>query len=172
MIRFLVCISLCSVFGCSAVGHVPQHISPEKNIIVHSSVLAQGGSVLIVPFSAGQGVFASEELNRSALIIVRGIKDGLTENTGRFQVQSEAADQPPDLLVTGRIERLETQGSLWRYIGGRRYRVIKVIGKVVDKQGVMVAMFQRTLKKSYGEMSEIDFLLQVGKEIGAFLQCN
>jgi len=52
--------------------------------IINASRLEQGGTLLILPFSAGEGVEANEKLDKSALMVVRGILDILDEEESNY----------------------------------------------------------------------------------------
>ncbi len=169
---YIVVILLIVMVGCSFVSKEHELSSSSvKGRIIQPSALDQGGNVLIVPFSAGTHAFSSEELDKSALIIVRGIQDGLQQSSSQqFRVIYDFSESDyPDLRIIGRIQRQEAQGQWKRYVGLKRKRFIEVEGKVLDDNDVLVATFHYSVGKPYVDISETNFLLQVGKDIGLFL---
>ena len=169
--KYVIFLMLCVFSGCAfaprEAGRVPQNAGGR---IIRAEAFVQGGDVQIVPFTPGVHTAASEKFNKSALIVLRGVEDGLTKSGRPFRVryQSEPSREA-DLTITGRIVRLETRGGWKRYIGLSRKRYIELHGKVIDAGGGLAAEFYHILEKPYAEMSEAEFLLSAGEDIGKFL---
>ena len=85
-------------------------------------------------------------------------------------IYDQKAAQNPELLITGRIERLETRDGWMRYVGGSRKRFSEVRGKVLDENNALVAIFHYEMEKRYQDISEVDFLLKMGEDVGKFLK--
>lgn len=165
--------------GCGCAARSPQGL-PYQSLsgigvqgkILQPDILAAGGKVLIVPFSAGVYTAASEELDRAALLMMRGMIDGLNDAGGRFQVLDLArsdGDQP-DIVITGNIERLGVRENWMRYFGKSRERQIEFHGRAVDRQGELIAVFSYVLKMRYQDITQTDFLLKAGYDAGLFLR--
>jgi len=136
---------------------------------IRPEILRSGGRVVIVPFSAGPDVSASDELNQAALVMIRGMMDGFDARDGRFQVVDQRWEGRPDLLITGRVERFEIEGKWKRYFGGSRRRRLQVSGRVVDGGGELVAAFSYDVSARYQDVSQVDFLLKAGRAVADFL---
>lgn len=157
--------------GCSFLSRQVRLAPVVKGDIINADDLEKGGVVEVVPFSAGFNAVAGEELDKAALVIIRGIEQELTSDGAKFQMSyQKGVDQRSDLIMVGRIDRFETYDGWKRYLGGARKRMIKVSGKVLDSSGNIVADFEHQLSKKYGDMSHNDFLLKVGRDIGQFLK--
>jgi len=167
---FGICV-LCLVAGCSFTS---RHSAADgvRGQVVRPEILTAGGTVRIIPFSPGVRAAASEELDTSAVIMVRGIMDGLNADGRRFQVQDVGDSAEPDLMITGYIQRMGTSGGWKRYVGGSRRRFVDVQGKVCDRKGNPVAVFQHRVQARYQDMSQQDLMLKVGRDIGEFLVRN
>ncbi|MEW5894680.1 MAG: hypothetical protein AB1650_02815 [Candidatus Omnitrophota bacterium] len=137
-----------------------------KKTVVHPQGLSKGGDVLILPFSAGTAVRATEDLDRIALILVRGVEDGMHECSGFEFVRDPAKAAEADLIIQGRIERFDVVDRWMRYFGGRRKRLISIEGELSDGDGVTLGFFKLKNIKNYQDMSETSFLLATGKAIG------
>jgi hypothetical protein len=68
--------------------------------------LAKGGKVLVVPFSAGKNIEASDQLDHVALMIVKGIADTLASGEP-FRILVEQDAQSADFVIKGRIVQME-----------------------------------------------------------------
>lgn len=165
-------ICLCFVLmGCSFLPNHSGESSDVRGRIIQPEVLARGGVVEVVPFSAGVHAAAGEGIDKAALLIIRGVGNGLKDGNDRFKMSYEPdIDQLADLRVIGRIEQFDTRDRWKRYVGGTRKRFISVKGKVLDRNGSVIAVFEHDLKKRYQDMTHVNFLLQVGEDIGLFLR--
>jgi hypothetical protein len=172
--RFITTFLLCFLLGC---GFLPKaghdhglDLTAVQGQIIQPEVLRAGGGVSIVPFSAGVHTLATEELDGAALILVRGIQDGLMEGRSSIEFLSDGElVSNPKMIITGHIERMEIRGGWKRYIGGSRERLIEIDGKVVDAKGELVAVFHHMVRVRYQDMSQTDAVLKIGYEIGQFL---
>lgn len=164
---------IAGVSGCSVISRSARcDGSRVSGQIIDSAVLERDARIAIVPFSAGVEARASEELDRASLLVLRGIQDGLEAAGSPLYVVSQetAADlDPPDLQIIGRIECYETRDRWLRYIGGQRKRRIELRGRVLTRQGNLVAEFIYERQRPYAQMSEVEFLLEAGRAVGMFL---
>jgi hypothetical protein len=179
MRRFLGLYLLILFLGCGCAARSQQGL-PYQSLsgigvqgkILQPDILAAGGKVLIVPFSAGVYTAASEELDRASLVMMRGMIDGLNDASGRFQVLDlvRGDGTQPDIVITGNIERFEVRKNWMRYFGRSRERLIEFHARVVDQRGELLAVFSYVLKTRYQDMTQTDFLLKAGYDAGLFLR--
>jgi len=65
-IVFLIALNGCSFLGKKNPGYAKKKSLLEYGKVINIKKLSQGGNVLLVPFSSGKGVEASEEIDKIA----------------------------------------------------------------------------------------------------------
>jgi len=118
----------------------------EKGKIVNAQKLKQGKNIVIIPFKAGVGVEASDDMDKIALMIVKGIYDAFDyDKTGKhahFNILTAEDIQKPDLVVKGHITEVVKRSKFKRWIMLKSKKSIGIKGKVVDVQtGEAVVIF-------------------------------
>lgn len=157
---------MCSGCGFFAKEKTVQPALPRDRVImvVQPERLAQGGKLLITPFVAGVGVTASDDLDRVALRIVKGMIDGLMENQVPFEILVAQNAATAELNLEGRITQKKQPSRLRRWIGGRKVLIVE--GQMTDvRTGRPVLRFSHQLKAAPGESFE-DLGIRLGHELG------
>ena len=92
----------------------------EKGRIVDVQRLQRKQSIAIVPFKAGVGVVASEESDKIALTIVKGISDAFAyDRSGKhkhFNILTAESSQKADLLIQGYITDMKSSSKISRWV--------------------------------------------------------
>jgi|GEM_PF-994742 len=165
----------CSFFHHRKVAPAPVRVVAVRPVVANGKViqpqrLKRGGTLVIVPFSAGEGVAASAELDRVALMIVKGAADALQGDNRLFTVVFADQAANSDLAVQGHITAQKKFRVLrkwrWQDIG----RELSVEGKVIDvKTQEPVASFSHTIISRVPEKSFADLADTIGQDIVQFL---
>lgn len=137
-------------------------IQPEK--------LASGGHLLVVPFTAGVGVAANEDLDRISLQIIRGIADTLEVQGSPFKLLVDADSQEADLVIKGRVTLLDQHKKIKALPGKVRIKSIRVEGSVLGVEDeALLAKFYETSKSNNQNDSFEAMGYRIGVAIGKFL---
>lgn len=124
---------------------------------------------MVVPFSAGPNVEANEDLDKIALMIVRGILDTIGENHDTLRlVYSEQDD--PDLVLDGRVVALNHPSTLKKWTLMDTKKFLAVEGKLVDYEtGYAVVYFSDEQKAKKGSEDQRLLGLRAGQNIGKYI---
>ena len=121
---------------------------------------------MIVPFSAGPGVTASDELDRIALRIVQGMADGLQEAGAPFEVLSAADAASAELIIQGRIVRWTAAERSGSWFFKKRRQSISVEGKIMDRTSGEPLLFF-VFEKSASGMAQEDLAVVAGRDLAS-----
>ncbi len=162
--------------GCSSHRNLKVPKASEPSILAQALVfqkekLAKGGKLLIVPFSAGENVQASDQLDHVSLMIVKGIADALGSSGIPFKILAGQDAQRADFVIRGRIIQLEEKKHFskpWQ----RKLKSysLQVEGTVlgVDNEEILAKFSQAKTAKSQTDYFET-LGYDIGVEIGRFL---
>ena len=164
------------LIGCGWFGS--KHAAPLKKAefikteqIVDAHRLKKGGKVLIIPFSAGVGVEATNDLDRGALMIVKGIADVLKEEGSFFKILDSNNAQDADFIIKGHFVGLrEKTDATLLFFKKQKIYYADVEGKISDpKSGETLLVFADS-KKTEGENETLkDLGYAIGLDIGHFI---
>lgn len=157
VVKAVFCMSLFLIVGCSHIPFVGKSAKSsttvkkndsserkplesvkyvEKGSIVDSLRLQKKQNIVIVPFTAGVGVEASDELDGVALMIIKGISDTFaTDRTGKhnhFNILTAENAQNADLVVQGRVTQMTTSSKVSRWVLFKGEKKLGVEGKMLD----------------------------------------
>ena len=105
------------LFGCGGMkAGLP--VRPGDEIAPVVKRLGSGGKLLIIPFSAGEGVEASRELDQIALMIVKGIGEELERTQAPFVLVSEKESREADFILEGHISQQNQPGGFHKWMPG------------------------------------------------------
>lgn len=145
-----------------------------KRRIVDAQRLQQGQNLAIIPFKAGVGVEANEELDRVALMIVKGISDVFTDNRGGkddyFNILTAENSQKADLIIRGHITAIRRLSRVSRWALMKKEKSLDVDGKMTDaRTGETVLIFadRAKTKKKTEDYKQLGY--RIGKKIGRFI---
>jgi len=182
---FLIFLSLCLItscilsgcssklfsFGRSQKSIIADEISTENHVkIVDPKRLREGGSLYIVPFVPGQGVEANTEVNKIALMLVKGLTECLREGSIPYVILSPEDAKKADMILSGHITRFEKTKGVKNWIPGQKSSFLEVSGKMRDeKTNGLILHFRvpEVQKKQTVDFNSWGYELgrQIGKEI-------
>lgn len=141
----------------------------KKGRVIDAPRLQQGGNIVAIPFKAGVGVEANQELDRIALTIVKGIADALEDDReSRFNILTAEDPQIADFIIQGHITKSDGPSRVRRWMLLKGQKTLGITGKVIDAQsGEAVAVFSDTAKTKEEDFKGLGY--HVGKNIGLFV---
>ena len=154
--------------------------SEEKNLTVSSAPrsegkegirLSQGTKLLIVPFTAGSAVEATEELDKIALMMVKGIAETVAESGKSVEIVDGEQANKVDFILRGHVTEIEeTGGGLSRWWGKPQQKILGVEVALVDyKTNRVVAHFVQQKESAQPNVNYRTLGLELGREIGQSL---
>jgi hypothetical protein len=174
ILRLLFIIFVISVTGCSwfqkGKPATPPPVKPvsrvEGNRIIDAVRLSKGGKLLIKPFMAGIGVAATDELDKAALMIVKGVSLELMNRKTPFEVLTAKNANEAELILSGHIVRKEESGRIRKWTFHGQEKILAVKGELVDvKTGRTVVLFNHT----HTSTEEYATFRGMGEDIGQWL---
>ena len=146
----------------------------NKGRIVDAKALQQKQKLAIMPFKAGANVEASDELDRVALMIIKGISDAFLRsqdgNHGHFQILTAENFSEADLIVRGHITDLISPSKIRRLLPLKAKKTLGVAGKILKSEtGEVVLIFndREASDDTQDDYSQIGY--RIGKNIGEFI---
>jgi len=146
----------------------------DKGRIVNADKLKQGRNIAIIPFTAGEGAESTDELDRVALMIIKGVVDALADDkTGKhahFKILMAENSKDADLIVNGHITAMGGPSKLkqWMPLSGKNK--LSVEGKITDIQsGEAVVIFTDSVLTKTGDDDYKQLGYDLGKNIGRFI---
>ena len=142
----------------------------DTNKIIDPQKIKQGGGLLIIPFKAGEGVEANEELNKVALMMVKGIAEELSLNSSPFKILTAENADSADLMIKGHVMKMGQTRGPKKWIPGQNAITLKVTGELIDKKTqkrVLVFSQQRMGKQPLEDFKSLGKAL--GYDIGHFI---
>ena len=161
-------------FGCS---HIPKKTtvpsSPDDGVVgrvLDSASLRQGGKILIIPFTAGEGVAATDDLDKISLRLVRGLSVAL-EGQQKFVVLSGDKAQDADFVIKGRIVRVKEKKGMPQFLKARTaMRYLSVEGEVVARKGSQTLAYFSNEAKNRDQSEKLEIMAErLGTNIGEFI---
>lgn len=146
----------------------------DKGRIVNAQRLKEGKNLAIIPFKAGVDVEANEELDKTALMIVKGISDAFAEDhTGKhayFNILTAENSSEANLIAKGHIVKMTRLSKIRRWISFNRKKILSVSGKITDiKTGETVLIFTDHAESNVKSEEYRELGYRIGKNIGRFI---
>lgn len=125
---------------------------------------------MIVPFSPGVNVAATEQLEGVALRVVKGTGEGLAQKNSNLQVLLNDTAANAELVIKGRVvSMLEPKGMKNKLFKNGR-RVLAVKGELMDlRTNKAIAFFSFAQTAASAQESFEDLGVKIGAEIANFL---
>lgn len=138
--------------------------------VVKAERLRQGGKLIIIPFTAGPGVAATDELDRIVLRVIKGIIDVMGTEQSPIEVVTSASKETADLLMKGNVIELTEPGGFGKWLRFKKDLSLGIDGQIVDqKTGDTVLVFSKRKKGKPAEGGYYALGEQIGQEIGQFI---
>src|SRR3989338_3960323 len=159
-----------SVREAAAAARVVKDTFVQDGKIIDADSLGQGGKVLIVPFTAGAGIEAGEQLDKIALMTVKGMADMLKGDVPGFEILDNANASQARFIVKGRVVEMKSGSRFTRFILKTAKISLGVEGRMIDaKTQRTVLVFTHRLQARRGEKDRRQLGYQIGQDIGRFI---
>ena len=176
-LRYLFCLILVCLVG--PMGCAWFHVSERKNAAISSVIdnpntqefdLPAGAKLLLVPFSAGPLVEATDELDKVTLTIIKGISEAVDES-GKPLKLMEDRNQGPDFMLKGHVVEMKESsagiGSLW---GSPRRKLLGIEANLIDaKTERMICHFSDRKGQARPGITFRALGLELGRALGQSL---
>lgn len=146
----------------------------DEGLIVNAQKLKQGRNIAIIPFTAGVGAVSTDDLDRAALMIVKGVSDAFADDkTGKhahFNLLTVENSKDADLVVKGHIIAMSEPSKFKKWTPLSNKRKLSVEGKITDIQsGETVVIFtdHEQAKAKDDGFKQLGY--DIGKNIGRFI---
>ena len=124
----------------------------------------------IIPFRAGAGVAATSELEKAALMFVKGLSEALASQGSSFTIVPADQVDSADLVIQGHITTFKQLQGLKHRLLGKNQSILKMEGKMVDQKTnkeVFYFVEQEASEKKDSDLKE--FGLTIGRGVGEFM---
>lgn len=176
LLKLLFITSFIGCAGCSWLGHKPAvSLEEETNPylssgkIINKDLLKKGGKLVVIPFKAGPGVEENDQLDKIALMIVKGIADELG-SSGSLEVVTGDKAKDADFILEGHVTSLGRTAKLKRWTTFQDKTELAVKGRIsAVKTKEMVAVFSDDRQSKYKGETQQQLGLMLGQDIGKFI---
>jgi hypothetical protein len=128
--------------------------------VVNSAAFQKGGTLSLGPFNPGPGAAADNETDQLSLMIIKGIKDTLPDNTTNFTIQTDQ-QKDPDCILEGHIVDFGRKGHLAH---------LAVNGEIwLQGTGEKIFLFQTSVIIDVKNQSPKTEAYQIGEAIAHFI---
>lgn len=166
----IILVFLCFCLGCASakIKEPPPEAPLTSFKILNEASLQKAGKLIIAPFRAGVNVEANEELNKIALMVVKGITEGIKEqNENNFEILSYAQAQDADLIIEGHITKLTKPSRINRMGLGDKKISLGLEGNMVNLEtGEKVLIFSDLEERDQKGNTHQDIAYAMGRSIG------
>ena len=138
--------------------------------IVKEDEFKKGGTLAILPFKAGVNAVASQQLDRVALMIVKGMIDYLSEQKTPFTVLTTEDQGRPQLVIEGYVDDFSPSGKMSRVVLRNKKTTLSVSGQmVITGTRDRLLVFQHTKSMPDPKKDGFDVAYQTGQDLGRFI---
>ena len=138
--------------------------------ILDDQLLRQGGKVLIVPFKAGVNVAADDELDKIALMMVKGIAEALMEKGATFEILGPDRAREADFIVSGYVTGVGQSSRFSRWMFEKPCVSLQVEGRIIQAASQKnVAVFTDEERADSRKKDHKQLGYDIGKDIGRFI---
>lgn len=142
----------------------------DNGKVIDPESLTSGGTLLVLPFKAGQGIAANEKLDKVALRVIRGLLDAVeaADSTSPFTIVFNEDQGKADYILDGYITGMESPSRFQRWFFGKQRRTLQVEGEITGRDKINpVIVFTDTVKKEDTDFYALG--LTAGRHIGNFI---
>jgi hypothetical protein len=176
-IFFLSCLAAgCGWFSGKPTAAVSASIEPQAPVtfvrdgkVVDAQPLKEGGKIVVIPFKAGAGVEATDQLDQTALMLVKGIADLLRKEGVPFVVLTDENAVDADFIIQGHITKIKKPAFVNRWILLNGKIGLDVEGRMLEaRSNRTILVFEhgkraRVREKDYKQLGYL-----VGEDIARF----
>lgn len=173
---------VCLISGCAWIGKNSVVSQNSRNDTIFSSEYVQtgkvldtkrltdGGNLLIIPFNAGTGVAATDELDTIALMIVKGMTLVLKEEGSSLKVLVADNADTFDMMIKGQVVTMETPKRFKKWVFRKKMRRLGVEGRLVGRdKGRVILKFSHQREMPHDDQSLEQMGMAIGEDIGRFI---
>lgn len=141
-----------------------------KTKVVDSQRLKTGGSLVMIPFRAGSGIAQTLELERIALMFVKGFTEAIEEKKGPLRVIAPKEINSADFILKGHVVKLTQTKSAAKWFSKPRDSEIALEGEMIEqKTGRTVFTFSDRRKVMQENPNHRNLAFQIGRDMASVL---
>lgn len=138
--------------------------------VVDAKPLKDGGKIVVISFKAGAGVEATDQLDQTALMLVKGIVDLLHKEGAPFEVLTGENAADADFIIKGHITKFKKPSFVNRWILLNRNIGIEVEGRMLEaRSNRTILVFAHGQRARVREKDHKQLGYLVGEDIARFL---
>jgi len=142
----------------------------ESGKILDADRLRQGGKLVIVPFKAGAGVEANNDLDKISLMIVKGAAQAFKNQSPHFEILLSDNAQDADFVIEGHVTGIKKRSKMKKWMPGRHWRSVSVEGKMIDQTtGDTILIFKDKKETRKETEDHLQLGLGIGEDVGRFI---
>ena len=155
-------------------GNIQHAKFVDEGRIANSKLLTKGRDIAFVPFKAGVAAEASQQLDKIALRIVKGISDAfLNDRSGKhahFNILTIKNTVDADIYVKGYITLMKQSPKFKKWILMKEKKTLGVSGKLLDvKTGETLVIFKDQEESVSRDEGYNELGYRIGINIGQFI---
>lgn len=138
--------------------------------IINREAFLKGGTLVVLPFKAGEDAMANPQLDRVALMLAKGVIDYLDEQRTPYQVLTTQDQGRPQMIIDGYIHDFNRPGRISRWIFRNKQTRLRISGQMVLSDGKeRVMVFQADKSLADPKRDGLDVAYQTGQDLGRFI---
>ena len=138
--------------------------------IKEADLLQKGARILIVPFVAGESVVASEELHKTALMMVRGVYDEFADKKSRFEIMTKETMGKSDFIIEGHVIEWFEPSWFSRLFLCNKTKILRLEGRMTDLDtGKIILTFEDRISTKRKQISYRDLGYVLGVRLGKMI---
>jgi hypothetical protein len=138
--------------------------------IVNVERFKEGGKLVILPLKAGVGVESNKELDKIALMIIKGVSEILERENGKITVVFDDGAEDADLIMKGHIVERTVPGKMKKFVLMNKNIELGVEGKLIDRNtGETIVVFSDQQKTNLKEGNFLQLGYTIGQNIGQYI---
>jgi len=122
--------------SCSLVGHKERpspSLDTRNHRVIKRETLQKGGKIVVIPFKPGVKVIADKQMDRTALMIIKGITARLHSGSTAFEVVLADRAKEADFIIEGKIISMRSSSKFKQWLFGKKGVALSVEGKMVTR---------------------------------------
>jgi len=146
----------------------------NKGRVVNAERIAQSKNILIIPFKAGVGAEANIDLDRTSLMIIKGVTDVFDDDQygqpGRFRILTDENSGDAELVMKGYVTEMASPSKMKKWLLFKRGKRLEVDGKLMDaNSGEIVMIFHDRKTASKADTTYQAMGRSIGINIGRYI---
>ena len=156
--------------SCAHVRPIEHPVAIDRAAVTGSVINAQsfhkGGTLALSAFKPGPGAAANEQTDRLSLMLIKGIKESLSQHNTPFML-ADGNDNSPNFVMAGYIEDYAQSPGVSRHILRKNEAALSVDGEIwFQETGEKVFIFQGVTNINLKKEDPMAKAYQLGRAIG------